>query len=142
MTPGESVPEPPDWLRAWRRELEESGFDLGDVVHRRLVLPEADDRSTAQDFEREQKQLELNQKQTEVDKARQTLALREDHSEKLFLVMVGWLIGVFLILLLHGCKTNHFSLADNVLVTLLAATTAKVVGLFYLVTGHLFPKRD
>ena len=74
---------------------------------------------------------------------RQDRSERKDYARRLFSMMACWLFGVFLILFWQGfgSKIGFFSLDSKVLVTLLAGTTANVLGLFLLVNRYLFSEK-
>ena len=66
---------------------------------------------------------------------------RRKYSDRLFRLIVTWLVAVGAVLLLHGFTDVRFALAVPVLTTLIGATTASVLGLFAIVANYLFPKR-
>ena len=93
---------------------------------------------TAED---ERKSIDNAQRRAKVKETEQAIELRETYSGYSFLLVVGWLFAVLAILVLHGCKSNTFSLSSNVLIALLTATSAKVIGIFYFVSRYLFPEQ-
>ena len=66
---------------------------------------------------------------------------RKKYSDRLFKLVVWWLIAVSLIILLHGFGYVPFTLSVAVLTTIVGSTTGAVLGLFAIVANYLFPKR-
>lgn len=72
---------------------------------------------------------------------------RKTYAGKIFILVAGWLAGVFIILLLSGWQhsawfpyCHPFHLSDKVLMTLIGGTSASVIGLMVIVANYLFPK--
>lgn len=62
-------------------------------------------------------------------------------------VVIYYLIFIGILIFMAGLTGTHiwnieftWHLSDKVLITLLATTTANVLGLMYIVANHLFPK--
>ncbi len=68
---------------------------------------------------------------------RQRRVQRRDYAERIFSLMVWWLLGIGGILLLQALS-NEFYLSENVLLALIGGTTANVLGIFYYVAKFLF----
>ena len=68
---------------------------------------------------------------------------RELYSERAFLLAINWIVVVMLILVADGCVTidDYFEISDSVMVTLIGATTATVLGLFAFVMKYLFHRQ-
>jgi hypothetical protein len=77
----------------------------------------------------------------EVDDLVQDRGQRKTYSDRLFWLVVCWLVGVGYIVLLHGNQWIPFQLSPAVLGTLIGSTTVSVIGLFVIVANYLFPKR-
>ncbi|MFQ5674145.1 MAG: hypothetical protein ACE5G9_13770 [Nitrospinales bacterium] len=71
---------------------------------------------------------------------KETTELRKTYSGKVFKFLVGWSLGVGLVLLLQGFKVGGFDLPESVLNVLVGSATANVVALVSLVVKGLFPK--
>lgn len=95
----------------------------------------------------------------------QDIAARKEYANRIFRLIVGWLIAIFSVLILHGFLSRndvtfsfrffhwiwpspvvslsklHFELSDPVLLALIGGTTASVLGLFVIVANYLFPKK-
>ena len=120
-----------------------------DPHHRRLAellagfVPTPTESTSAfeQTAKGEREQVETDLKRTRVNAATQTIKLRDKYFFSSFWLVVGWLVVVLAILVCHGDKSNSFSLSDEVVITLLGATTFKVIGIFFIVGRNLFPKQ-
>ncbi|MBN8626290.1 MAG: hypothetical protein J0M17_12455 [Planctomycetes bacterium] len=104
----------------------------------------------AESFSEESAFLDNELKRINVESARQDMAERKNYANKLFWLIVGWLVGVFLFLLMAGFKKvqlvpfvdGYFVLSDNVLLALIGGTTTTVIGLFLVVVWNLFPNQN
>lgn len=84
----------------------------------------------------------------QVDNLRQDMELRRTYSDRLFQILLGWL--VFVGGMVVGAGTNleieilgtqvSFELSDTVLSVLLGTTTLNVIGLFLVVARYIFPQ--
>jgi membrane glycosyltransferase len=65
---------------------------------------------------------------------------RKIYSERVFLLAINWIVVVIAILLIDGCVQmgGFFEISDSVMITLIGATTATVLGLFAFVMKYLF----
>ncbi len=68
------------------------------------------------------------------------LKQRKEYANKIFYLIVVWLIVLLVILLLQGFgKTNDgFSLSDSVLLAFIGGTTVNVLGIFVIVAKYIF----
>lgn len=80
---------------------------------------------------------EANQK---LQQAADEHSLRIRTFNKLFILMVFWLIITIVTLVLSG-GLDSFNLSDAVLITLLSTTTLNVLGIFAIAAKWLFPKK-
>lgn len=65
---------------------------------------------------------------------------RKAYANKIFKLVVFWLIGVVAVILLSGFGPFGFLLDDKVLLALIGGTTLNVLGIFTIVANFLFPK--
>jgi hypothetical protein len=101
-------------------------------------------------------EIEQSRRKTELLGLKQDISERKAYARKTFRLICGWLIGVFLLLLLQGFLGENpsyvrlpngyvlnikFNLADNVLIAVVGGTTASVIGIFVYVVKYLFQKR-
>lgn len=65
---------------------------------------------------------------------------RKEYANKIFYLIISWLIGMVILLLLSGFggKSEWFKMADSVLIALITTTTASVLGLFVIVANYFF----
>ena len=65
---------------------------------------------------------------------------RKTYANKIFNLVVGWLVGMGVVLLLSGFRCLGFDLDTKVLLALIGGTTLNVLGIFTIVANFLFPK--
>ena len=68
------------------------------------------------------------------------LEARRKWGERVFWLLVGWLIADFLFVCFQGFGYNGFHVSDPIIITLISTTTVNVLGLGYVVANYLFPK--
>lgn len=68
------------------------------------------------------------------------VASRKSYANKIFFLVVGWLVALGLVVLLAGWRLGGFELDSKVLLALIGGTTLNVLGIFTIVTNFLFPK--
>ncbi len=95
---------------------------------------------TFADLERQDKQLDLQLKETQVKSQEQDREQRDKYAKKIFWVVVGYLAVVLLIVILGGAKVLFTT--DTVLITLLGTTTANVISLLVIVAKYLFHSKE
>lgn len=73
----------------------------------------------------------------------QDIAERKRYATLIFWLISLWLFFISELLIIQGLFSvfNKTFLSDRIIITLLAGTTVKVLGLFLLVINYLFPKR-
>jgi tetrahydromethanopterin S-methyltransferase subunit G len=75
-------------------------------------------------------------------------SLRQDRGQRgklgwcIFGLVAGWLLFVAYTVLFAGFRVFGFSLPDSVMMMLLGTTTANILGILYVVTSYLFPKKQ
>ena len=71
----------------------------------------------------------------------EVITSRKSYANKIFLLVVCWLVGLAAFLALSGFSAfTHFSLDTKVLLALVGGTTLNVLGIFTIVANYLFPK--
>jgi len=97
--------------------------------------PAADERTKLEEvsYKTEQQRLQLKE-------FGQNIAERKRYAARVFWTSVGWVFGIFLILIADGIGW-HFHLADSVLLVAIGSTTANILGIFYIVVRYLFPQK-
>lgn len=90
----------------------------------------------------EVKTLESEERKARLAKLNQDLELRGQYSEKLYKLIMFWLIAIFLLLMIQGFAGvgGYFAISDKVLITIIGGTTINVLGLFAIVANYIFPK--
>jgi hypothetical protein len=83
--------------------------------------------------------------QEELAELKQRRAMRGRIAAEMVALTRWWLVGIGLILLLHGFLHHddlqvRFSLPDSVLIAVVSTTTIAVLGLIGIVVGDLFPR--
>ena len=70
---------------------------------------------------------------------------RDKYARRLFLLVVGWILAVFAIVLLQGflghVDKQIFYLSDGVVIAFISGTTANVLGLLAIVVRYLFYRK-
>lgn len=68
----------------------------------------------------------------------QDISERKKYAGHIFWLIVGWLVGLFVVLSLQGFKGCQFELSENVLLALITGTTVNILGIFVIVVNYLF----
>ena len=74
----------------------------------------------------------------------QDIQARKDFANKLFYLIVLWLLGVFYLIAMSGAQAGNvmrLTIPENVLLATIGGTTASILGLLFVVVKYLFPKR-
>lgn len=82
--------------------------------------------------------IQVKLQQEELDGKKQDREDRKTFAKYLFWLLVGYLIIVFTILILASSDCVGMTVSDSVLITMLATTTANIIGLFAIVARYLF----
>lgn len=85
-----------------------------------------------------QEWLDAERKKLENRSFEQDIKLRKEYAHKVYWLILGFVVGVFIVLLLSGFDFICFSLSTSVLITLLSTMTTSVIGLFVIVMKYLF----
>lgn len=104
-------------------------------------LPRQQRRKAKKRSEKEKRDLEHERKEAELDSYKQDTLERKRYATRIFLLICGWLISLFVVLFFQGLSVWEFSLTDPVLLALIGGTTANVLGIFIIVTRYLFPDK-
>lgn len=70
---------------------------------------------------------------------------RGKYTDWIFWSVAGWMLAVFMVVVLSGiniCGFSGFRLSNDVLMVLLGTTTVNVIGVWVIVAQYLFPKRQ
>jgi hypothetical protein len=70
----------------------------------------------------------------------QDIQERKKYAHRIFCLICSWIGAVFLLIVACGIG-YRFSLPSSVLLAVIGSTTLNVLGIFYIVTHYLFPKR-
>lgn len=66
---------------------------------------------------------------------------RAEYAPKIFWLIVGWILGIFVLLALQGFHPYSFNLSDSVLIAVISGTTLNVLGIFVIVANYIFRKQ-
>jgi hypothetical protein len=69
---------------------------------------------------------------------RQILKHRGGYAFGIFLLVVLWLVGIFLILVCQGFAWHGFHLDDSVLLAAIGSTTANIIGVLLIIVKFIF----
>ena len=101
--------------------------------------PQGADQQTENLYDEEARSLENERLRAEVDDLIQDREQRKTYGNRLFGLVVVWLIVIGLVILLHGFAFVPFELSVAVLTTLIGSTTASVLGLFAICLLYTSP---
>lgn len=97
------------------------------------------------DAERESDRFDARRRTLLLEGLEQDIELRKKFAWGIFILIVAWLALVFVVLFVQGFSASicdhQFRLSDQVLLALIAGTTANVLGIFVIVVRYLFPQR-
>jgi hypothetical protein len=99
---------------------------------------------TAPDTNTQFEEIELENARLEVRNKRQNISLRKGFGISIFVLGCLWLAFIGFVIFIEGIGEicgRSFSLPQPVLLALIGTTTVNVLGLFYVVTNYLFPKK-
>lgn len=93
----------------------------------------------------EDRELDRNMRRAQHDRQMQmiddVLNARKTYANKIFTLVVAWLIAIGVILIAQGFgNCLGFALNDKVILALIVGTTLNVLGIFTIVANFLFPK--
>ena len=114
----------------------QSSADLSVVTVPPLIDDPADERLAEEEhdwFDKERKWIQLKGLAQDQD-------ARKKWGNRVFWLLVGWLVTVFAAFIFQGFGWFHFHVSDSVLIALISTTTANVLSLGYIVANYLFPK--
>ena len=112
----------------------------------RATAPPDTDEDARRLHNEEARSLERAQQREQLDNLRQDREQRKRYAERLFKLVVSWLIAIWLTVIFAGVKFPSwlrwsFELSDSILIALITSTTASVLGLFAIVANYLYPKK-
>jgi|SRR5271157_1586813 len=102
--------------------------------------PLIDDVADKQLAEEEFGSYDKERKRAELEGFIDDLKARKRWGERVFWMLVGWLVSVLAAFVFQGFGWFHFRVSDSVLIALISTTTANVLSLGYIVANYLFPK--
>jgi hypothetical protein len=69
---------------------------------------------------------------------RQLLGHRRWYALGIFLLVIIWLVGIFLLLVWQGFCWRNFHLSDSVLLAAIGSTTANIIGVLLIIVKFIF----
>jgi hypothetical protein len=91
-------------------------------------------------YELEIKGVELAKSRLENRALEQDIQGRGDWGQRIFWLLVVWLVAVVGIVVLQGFAIHKFHLDNSVVIAFIGTTTVDVLSLGYIVANYLFPK--
>lgn len=119
-SPGNSASASANGKKTFAEEVSAFDADGDDVVYERKVQHAF--------LVRELKQID------------EIVVLRKDFADKIYDLIVNWLIGIALLIFCSAWKVFDFELDTKVMLALLGGTTISVIGIFMIVANFMFPK--
>jgi hypothetical protein len=90
----------------------------------------------------EEEDLDRQQQKAAIQGLVQDIDERKKYATYFFWLACSWLLTIILVVLLQGFGGFlEFRLSDNVVLALIGSTTVNVLGILYVVSNYLFPKR-
>ncbi len=71
----------------------------------------------------------------------QDISARRKYAFRVFLLVIGWIIGIYLLLVFQGFRFRSFHLSDNILLAAIGSTTANIIGILLIIVKYLFSGR-
>jgi hypothetical protein len=113
-----------------------SGLTVDNIVEAPIVETEV----SALSSELEEKQQSLEKLRLVNKELRQNIEGRKEWGDRVFYIILCWLVSVVAIVLCDGFTFRGFRLDDSVLIAFISTTTVNVLTLGYIVANYLFPK--
>jgi hypothetical protein len=90
-----------------------------------------------------QSKLELDDERRKLENAglAQDITARRKYAFRVFLLVIGWIIGIYLLLVFQGFGFRSFHLSDNILLAAIGSTTANIIGILLIIVKYLFSGR-
>ncbi len=104
--------------------------DIG-LINETLVVSSTPDKSTKAEQEFEEKIIRNLM-------LRQILKHRGGYAFGIFVLVIIWLVGIFLILVCQGFAWHGFHLDDSVLLAAIGSTTANIIGVLLIIVKFIF----
>ena len=114
--------------------MAESPLDVIDDSNKTSNEPDEFSRDEDQTYEKAYQRARLHGLLQDIDQ-------RRIYADKIYDLIVWWLIAIFALLILAGFgKCIGFNISDKVLITLIGGTTINVLGIFVIVANYIFRK--
>jgi len=95
-------------------------------------------KSQREEIENESRRVDVDIRREELEGKRQDREERKDFADKIYYLLIGFLVVVFSIIFLSGFDSIQFTMSDVILTTLLATSSANIIGIFIFVVKYLF----
>lgn len=115
-------------------------MDINKTLERLRKVREEVDEEIRSSPEGEVNALQEQEIRERIAQIHQDRAERKKYAERLFWLVVIWLMGIVIILFAQGIfgPLGYFNLPDSVLIAAIASTTASVIAIFAFVAKYLF----
>jgi hypothetical protein len=90
-------------------------------------------------YELEVKQTKLDSQKLLNEELRRNIEGRSDWAERVFWLIIGWLLSVIGVVACQGFAVRGFHLDNSVVLAFIGTTTVNVLSLGYIVAHYLFP---
>jgi hypothetical protein len=105
-----------------------------DAIQAPAVISTEPDQQTKTEIDHERRRLENAG-------LAQDITARRKYAFRVFLLVIGWILGVYLLLVFQGFGFHQFRLADNILLAAVGSTTANIIGILLIIVKYLFSGR-
>lgn len=127
--------DPLDSIEQLRIALDRASKEAGAISNDESV-----GKKEEEDFQRiSTEDVEIQRKLLELEGLQQDITERRTYARRIFVLLVGWLLGVFAMLLFQAWTAWGFSLTEPLLISVVGGTTASVISIFIVVAKYLFP---
>jgi uncharacterized membrane protein YjjP (DUF1212 family) len=87
----------------------------------------------------ESRDLDYERKLAVLENLKDHFIQRKKYARLILILACGWVIAVFVMLLLQGFTWWGFHLSDSIILAALGTTTANIFGVLLIVTKYFFP---
>lgn len=95
-------------------------------------------------YELEELKFKVSKLEQDLKEARDLHKIRKSYIDRMFALIVSWLLTVITFVALNAFKIKSFILSDSVLIAFITSTTVSVLGIFIIAAKWLFstPHKD
>ena len=92
-------------------------------------------------YDREIRELESQRKRLHNLELKQKIGARRLYVLAIFVMVVAWIVGIYVLLVMEGFNFRGFNLSSNLLLAAIGSTTANVLALLFMIVKFLFSEK-